>query len=74
MFEALGAQCSQCGRRFKTDKEGKEKKMAHMDWHFKVNQRMTEVEKKGQHRSWFVDEMVSLNSACMPCFLLLFAC
>lgn len=30
-----------------------------MDWHFKTNQRMTEAEKKGQHRSWYVDEMVS---------------
>lgn len=29
-----------------------------MDWHFGVHQRMTEAEKRGQHRSWYVDEMV----------------
>jgi pre-mRNA cleavage complex 2 protein Pcf11 len=29
-----------------------------MDWHFRVHQRMTEAEKRGQHRSWFVDELV----------------
>jgi hypothetical protein len=29
-----------------------------MDWHFRVNQRSTETEKRGQHRSWLVDEMV----------------
>jgi len=28
-----------------------------MDWHFRVHQRMTEAEKRGQHRSWYVDEL-----------------
>jgi pre-mRNA cleavage complex 2 protein Pcf11 len=58
LFDALGSQCSQCGRRFPPDDEGKKKKTAHMDWHFKVNQRIAETEKRGQHRSWFVDEQV----------------
>lgn len=31
-----------------------------MDWHFRVNQRIAEVEKRGQHRSWLVDEVVSI--------------
>jgi hypothetical protein len=31
-----------------------------MDWHFKVHQRMAEAETRGQHRSWYVDELVSL--------------
>ncbi|KAI1863948.1 hypothetical protein JX265_005049 [Neoarthrinium moseri] len=62
MFEALGPQCTHCGRRFKTDDEGKKKKMAHMDWHFKVNQRIAEAEKSGQHRSWFVDETDWINT------------
>jgi pre-mRNA cleavage complex 2 protein Pcf11 len=30
-----------------------------MDWHFKVHQRMAEAETRGQHRSWYVDELVS---------------
>ncbi|KAH8677400.1 hypothetical protein BX600DRAFT_506443 [Xylariales sp. PMI_506] len=62
LFEALGPQCTHCGRRFKTDEEGKKKKMAHMDWHFKVNQRIAEAEKSGQHRSWFVDEADWVNT------------
>ncbi|KAI1210430.1 uncharacterized protein F4807DRAFT_65863 [Annulohypoxylon truncatum] len=57
LFGSLGPQCSQCGRRFPKDEEGKKKKTAHMDWHFRVNQRIAEVEKRGQHRSWLVDEM-----------------
>lgn len=27
-----------------------------MDWHFRVHQRMIDAEKRGQHRSWYVDE------------------
>ncbi|KAI1460861.1 hypothetical protein F4805DRAFT_415867 [Annulohypoxylon moriforme] len=57
LFGSLGPQCTQCGRRFPKDEEGKKKKTAHMDWHFRVNQRIAEVEKRGQHRSWLVDEM-----------------
>lgn len=34
--------------------------MAHMDWHFRVLQKTTEAEKRGTHRSWYVDHMVSL--------------
>ncbi|KAK9778829.1 hypothetical protein SCAR479_04453 [Seiridium cardinale] len=62
MFEALGPQCTHCGRRFTPDEEGKKKKTAHMDWHFRVNQRIAEAEKSGQHRSWFVDETDWINS------------
>jgi pre-mRNA cleavage complex 2 protein Pcf11 len=29
-----------------------------MDWHFRVHQRMAEAERRGQHRSWYVDELV----------------
>ncbi|EMR66520.1 putative mrna cleavage factor complex component pcf11 protein [Eutypa lata UCREL1] len=57
-----GTQCSQCGRRFTTDVAGKKKKTAHMDWHFKVNRRITEAEKRGQHRSWLVDKMDWIKS------------
>jgi pre-mRNA cleavage complex 2 protein Pcf11 len=32
-----------------------------MDWHFRVHQRMTDAEKRGQHRSWYVDELVRLS-------------
>ncbi|KAI1506546.1 hypothetical protein F5X99DRAFT_7341 [Biscogniauxia marginata] len=62
IFASLGPQCTQCGRRFTTDAEGKRKKTAHMDWHFRVNQRITEAEKRGQHRSWLVDEMDWINT------------
>jgi pre-mRNA cleavage complex 2 protein Pcf11 len=53
LYEKLGIPCVQCGRRFKTDEEGKKKKTAHMDWHFNVNRRM--ADDNGQHRSWYLD-------------------
>jgi pre-mRNA cleavage complex 2 protein Pcf11 len=55
LYEDLGPPCTQCGRRFKGDDEGKKRRMAHMDWHFRVHQRIAEAEKRGQHRSWYVD-------------------
>ncbi|TQS31560.1 hypothetical protein Golomagni_08155 [Golovinomyces magnicellulatus] len=62
LYDALGPPCTQCGRRFKTDDEGRKKKTAHMDWHFKVHQRSTEAEKRGMHRSWYVDQQDWLKS------------
>ncbi|AEO71694.1 uncharacterized protein THITE_2124427 [Thermothielavioides terrestris NRRL 8126] len=59
LHEELGPPCTHCGRRFRTDDEGRRKKTAHMDWHFRVHQRTAEAEKRGQHRSWYVDELVS---------------
>lgn len=70
LHEDLGPPCTQCGRRFKTDEEGRRKKTAHMDWHFRVHQRITEAEKRGQHRSWYVDELVSLPLSPLASFVI----
>jgi hypothetical protein len=32
-----------------------------MDWHFRVHQRTNEAEKRGMHRSWYVDQSVSTS-------------
>ncbi|KAG9231019.1 hypothetical protein BJ875DRAFT_506952 [Amylocarpus encephaloides] len=62
LYEKLGMACTQCGRRFEFDEVGKKKKADHMDWHFKVHQRMREAEKNGQHRSLYVDELDWIKS------------
>ncbi|KAJ5038869.1 uncharacterized protein L3040_006548 [Drepanopeziza brunnea f. sp. 'multigermtubi'] len=62
LYAGLGAPCTQCGRRFQSDVEGKKKKAAHMDWHFHVRQRLEEAESRGQHRSWYVDELDWIKS------------
>lgn len=33
-----------------------------MDWHFRVHQRIAEAERRGQHRSWYVDEQDWVHS------------
>ncbi|KLP12274.1 PCF11 component of pre-mRNA 3`-end processing factor CF I [Fusarium fujikuroi] len=58
----LGQPCTQCGRRFRDDPVGKKQKIAHMDWHFRVHQRTNEAEKRGMHRSWYVDQRDWLKS------------
>lgn len=62
LHEDLGPPCTQCGRRFGTDDEGRRKKTAHMDWHFRVHQRVTDAERRGQHRSWWVEQSDWVNS------------
>ncbi|CAK7223709.1 mRNA 3' end processing factor [Sporothrix curviconia] len=62
MYDNLGPPCTQCGRRFRTDDAGRAAKTAHMDWHFKVHQRIVEAEKRGQHRSWYVDQADWIHS------------
>ncbi|KAI9815736.1 MAG: hypothetical protein M1827_002132 [Pycnora praestabilis] len=62
LYEAQPNQCTSCGRRFLLSEEGKKKKARHLDWHFKVNQRMADAVQRGQSRSWYVDEMEWIES------------
>ncbi|KAK2755685.1 hypothetical protein FQN54_005834 [Arachnomyces sp. PD_36] len=62
LYEARSNRCGTCGRRFLATEEGKEKKARHLDWHFKTNQRMAEAAKRGQNRSWYVDERDWISS------------
>ncbi|MCJ1470574.1 hypothetical protein MMC07_009220 [Pseudocyphellaria aurata] len=57
LYGARPNQCSTCGRRFFLTAEGKEKKARHLDWHFRTNQRLADSAKRGQSRSWYVDEL-----------------
>ncbi|ERT00028.1 hypothetical protein HMPREF1624_03397 [Sporothrix schenckii ATCC 58251] len=49
-------------KQFRTDEAGRAAKTAHMDWHFRVHQRIAEAEKRGQHRSWYVDQADWIHS------------
>ncbi len=64
LYEARPNQCSTCGRRFLSTKEGREKKARHLDWHFRTNQRLADSARRGQSRSWYVDEMVRSFRHC----------
>lgn len=62
LYEDRPNRCTTCGRRFTADPEGKEKKSRHLDWHFKTNTRLAEAAKRGQSRSWYVDEREWMSS------------
>ena len=36
-------------------------KARHLDWHFRVNEKLADASKRGQSRSWYVDERVSAS-------------
>ncbi|KAK8200643.1 mRNA 3' end processing factor [Zalaria obscura] len=57
LYAAQPNQCSSCGRRFGATDEGRERKARHLDWHFRVNQRIAEAVVRGMGRSWYLDEM-----------------
>lgn len=63
LYEARPNQCSTCGRRFLATEEGREKKARHLDWHFRTNQRLADSAKRGQSRSWYVDELVRITGS-----------
>lgn len=48
-------QCSTCGRRFLSTPEGRANKARHLDWHFRINQRLVESSRAAHHRHWFPD-------------------
>ena len=61
LYEARPNQCQSCGKRFLASDEGKKEKARHLDWHFRTNQRLTEAAQRGQSRSWYVGELVSVG-------------
>ncbi|MCJ1385468.1 hypothetical protein MMC17_008591 [Xylographa soralifera] len=62
LYEARPNQCSTCGRRFLMTEEGRTRKARHLDWHFRTNQRLADSAKRGQSRSWYVDELEWIRS------------
>lgn len=58
LYDAQPNQCSTCARRFLGTEEGRAKKSRHLDWHFRMNQRIADPNtNRGHHRNWFPDEL-----------------
>ena len=56
LVRLLPATCRQCGLRAPDSVEGKRRLDLHMDWHFRTNKRVRELEGEGRGnaRAWFV--------------------
>ncbi|EGW30407.1 uncharacterized protein SPAPADRAFT_63257 [Spathaspora passalidarum NRRL Y-27907] len=67
LYNSKASKCSICGKRFSTDQEGSTKKRLHLDWHFRINKKLTGtgsgatgtgggVVSNVQSRSWYLDD------------------
>ncbi|KAK6460799.1 pre-mRNA cleavage and polyadenylation factor I subunit [Scheffersomyces coipomensis] len=56
LYEAKSSKCSICGKRFTTDSEGSTKKRLHLDWHFRVNKKVSTNKSNVQSRNWYLDD------------------
>ncbi|KAK6347041.1 hypothetical protein TWF696_007123 [Orbilia brochopaga] len=54
--DSLPNKCGSCARRFTNTEQGRKEKAAHLDWHFRVHQRISDSAKHAQFRSWYVGE------------------
>lgn len=59
LYESQPTQCSTCARRFAGTDAGRAAKAAHLDWHFRTNQRIADAAADGraQYRKFYLDEM-----------------
>lgn len=56
LYEAKPSKCSICGKRFTIDSEGASNKRLHLDWHFRMNKKLTVKGGNIQSRDWYVDD------------------
>ena len=56
LYNGKGSKCSQCGKRFATDSAGALKKRLHLDWHFRVNKKLSNANASVQSRNWYMDD------------------
>ncbi|KAK6458209.1 pre-mRNA cleavage and polyadenylation factor I subunit [Scheffersomyces xylosifermentans] len=55
LYEAKSSKCSLCGKRFGTDTEGAAKKRLHLDWHYRINNKLAS-RSNVQSRNWYLDD------------------
>lgn len=56
LYECMSLQCHTCAKRFEDTEDGRKRRDAHLDWHFRINNRLREIASRGQSRSWYFDE------------------
>lgn len=54
LYEAKPSKCGTCGKRFTDDEDGTQKRRMHLDWHFRVNKKLSAS--NVQSRIWYLDD------------------
>lgn len=55
LYSAKSYKCGLCGKRFTTDSEGVNNKRLHLDWHFRINKKLS-TNSNVQSRNWYLDD------------------
>ena len=55
LYDSKPYKCGTCGKRFTTDDDGVKKRRLHLDWHFRVNKKMSTY--NIQSRIWYLDDI-----------------
>lgn len=67
LYETKLSKCAQCGKRFTGDDDGAARKRVHLDWHFRINKRLTNHKANIQSRTWYIsqDEWVHFDESSL---------
>jgi pre-mRNA cleavage complex 2 protein Pcf11 len=63
LYNPQDLQCRTCARRFPNTEDGRSKRDAHLDWHFRINKKLRENVGRGQTRAWYLTEEVFVAPA-----------
>ncbi|KAG2731294.1 hypothetical protein G9P44_005710 [Scheffersomyces stipitis] len=61
LYDAKSSKCALCGKRFSTDADGATKKRLHLDWHFRINKKLSSSTSNVQSRNWYLDDYDWVN-------------
>ncbi|ABN67064.2 pre-mRNA cleavage and polyadenylation factor I subunit [Scheffersomyces stipitis CBS 6054] len=61
LYDAKSSKCALCGKRFSTDTDGATKKRLHLDWHFRINKKLSSSTSNVQSRNWYLDDYDWVN-------------
>ncbi|CUM65210.1 uncharacterized protein PRCAT00002839001 [Priceomyces carsonii] len=56
LYDKKPSKCGICGKRFTTDEMGATRKRLHLDWHFRVNKKLSSNSSNVQARNWYLDD------------------
>lgn len=56
LYEAKALKCAQCGKRFTDDDAGNKRKRIHLDWHFRINKKLSNYKTNIQSRNWYLED------------------
>ncbi|EMG50281.1 SPAC4G9.04c Uncharacterized protein C4G9.04c [Candida maltosa Xu316] len=56
LYDSQASKCSICGKRFTTDQQGSTRKRLHLDWHFRINKKLSSKGSNVQSRNWYLDD------------------